>query len=266
MKHASLFSGIGGFDLAAEWMGWETVLQCEIDPFCQKVLRKHFPSSILYEDIRKLNGKRHRGEIDILTGGFPCQPFSTAGKRRGSEDDRFLWPEMLRIIREIQPRFIVGENVSGLSSIDGGMVLEQIYTDLEDAGYEVAPPLTIPACAVGAWHRRDRVWIVAHLNKDSEPAVTQHAKIQRKLDPSSDTNHNRKRNKRRWEKTISELRGVQRGEDQRIYADIAGRSDLSTPVLCRSYDGLPHGVDRVKACGNAIVPQVAYQIFKALPL
>jgi len=163
MKHGSLFSGIGGFDLAAEWMGWENVFHCEISEFPRKILKYHFPNSICYEDIKKTDFTKHRGEIDIISGGFPCQPYSNAGKRKGKDDDRHLWPEMLRVIREIQPRFVVGENVSGLLTWNNGMVFHEIITDLENEGYETQAFL-IPACATNAPHRRDRVWFVAYSN------------------------------------------------------------------------------------------------------
>lgn len=126
MRHGSLFSGIGGFDLAAEWMGWENVFHCEWNPFGQRVLKYYWPKAISYHDITKTDFTIHRGDIDILTGGFPCQPYSTAGKRLGKEDERHLWPEMLRAIREIQPRYVVGENVSGLVNWNGGMVFEEV--------------------------------------------------------------------------------------------------------------------------------------------
>lgn len=161
MIHASLFSGIGGFDLAADRMGWQNVFNCEIDPFCRKVLAYHFPDAKQYEDVKTTDFTIHRGRIDVLTGGFPCQPFSLAGKRKGSGDNRYLWPEMLRAIREIEPRWVVGENVFGIVNWSDGMVFEQVQSDLEDAGYEVQPYI-IPACAVDAPHRRDRVWFVAH--------------------------------------------------------------------------------------------------------
>jgi DNA (cytosine-5)-methyltransferase 1 len=163
MTHGSLFSGIGGFDLAAQWMGWDNIFHCEWNPFGQKVLKHHFPKSISYNDITKTDFTIHRGAIDILTGGFPCQPYSLAGKRKGKEDERHLWPEMLRTIREIQPRFVVGENVFGLINWGGGLVFHEVQTDLETAGYEVWP-YVLPACAVNAPHRRDRVWFVAHRN------------------------------------------------------------------------------------------------------
>jgi DNA-cytosine methyltransferase len=163
MKHGSLFSGIGGFDLAAEWMGWENIFHCEIAEFPRQILKYHFPNSICYEDIKKTDFRKHRGEVDIISGGFPCQPYSNAGKRRGKEDDRHLWPEMLRVIREVQPRFVVGENVAGLLSWNNGMVFHEIITDLENEGYETQAVL-IPACATNAPHRRDRIFFIAHSN------------------------------------------------------------------------------------------------------
>lgn len=169
MTHASLFSGIGGFDLAAEWAGWTNVFNCEIDPFCRKVLAYHFPNAFQYEDIKTTDFRPLRGGVDVLTGGFPCQPFSLAGKRKGTDDNRYLWPEMLRAIREIAPRWVVGENVFGIVNWSDGMVFEQVCADLEDAGYEVQSYL-IPACAVDAPHRRDRVWFVAH-RRNAENAI-----------------------------------------------------------------------------------------------
>ena len=161
MNHASLFSGIGACELAAEWMGWDNIFHCEINPFGQQVLNYYWPESKSYHDIKKTDFTPHRGTVDILSGGFPCQPFSTAGKRKGTADNRNLWPEMLRAIREIQPRWIVGENVRGLLNWSKGLVFDQVQTDLETAGYEVLPFL-LPACAVNAPHRRDRIWFIAH--------------------------------------------------------------------------------------------------------
>jgi len=161
MRHGSLFSGIGGFDLAAEWMGWTNVFHCEWNEFGQKVLKYYWPNAISYGDITKTDFTIWRGRIDILTGGFPCQPFSMAGKRKGTEDERHLWPEMLRTIREIKPTWVVGENVFGITNWDGGVVFNEVQADLEAEGYEVQP-YVLPACAVNAPHRRDRVWFVAH--------------------------------------------------------------------------------------------------------
>lgn len=163
MKHIGLFEGIGGFSLAARWMGWETIAWCEWNEFCQKVLSYHFPKAKQHGDITKTDFTIYRGQCDILTGGFPCQPYSQAGKRKGKEDDRHLWPEMLRAIKEIQPRWVVGENVLGLVNWSGGLVFHEVQTDLEAAGYEVWP-YVLPACAVNAPHRRDRVWFVAYSN------------------------------------------------------------------------------------------------------
>lgn len=161
MNHGSLFSGIGGFDLAAEWMGWNNVFNCEWEEFPRKVLKHHFPKAEQHEDIKDFDATQYNGRIDILSGGFPCQPFSTAGLRKGSEDERHLWPEMLRVIRECQPRWVVGENVRGLVNWSEGLVFETCCTDLEALGYSVQS-FIIPACAVNAPHRRDRVWIIAH--------------------------------------------------------------------------------------------------------
>lgn len=161
MTHGSLFSGIGGFDLAAEWMGWENKFHCEWNEFGQKVLHHYWPNAEQFTDIKKSNFTKYANRIDILTGGFPCQPYSSAGKRLGKEDDRHLWPEMLRAIREIQPRWVVGENVRGLTNWNGGVVFDEVQADLEAEGYEITPFL-LPACAVNAPHRRDRIWFVAH--------------------------------------------------------------------------------------------------------
>ncbi len=163
MKHIGLFEGIGGFSLAARWAGWETIAWCEWDKFCQRVLKYHFPNAEAHGDITTTDFTRYAGQVDILTGGFPCQPYSSAGKRLGKDDDRHLWPEMLRAIREVQPRWVVGENVRGLTNWNGGLVFDEVQADLENEGYEVTPYL-LPACAVDAPHRRDRIWFVAYRN------------------------------------------------------------------------------------------------------
>lgn len=188
MRHASLFSGIGGPEVAAAMLGWENIFHCEINPFGRKVLEYWFPESESYEDITKTDFSRYRGQVDVLTGGFPCQPFSYAGKRGGQQDNRYLWPEMLRVIDQIRPTWVVGENVAGITTMvesceitdlgseatlfekDNGVhrfrsehtfTIERICRDLESKGYSVQPML-IPACAVGAPHRRDRIFIIAH--------------------------------------------------------------------------------------------------------
>lgn len=167
MTHASLFSGIGGFDIAAEWAGWDNVFNCEIADFPRKVLNYHFPNAVQYDDIKSTDFTVWRGRVDVLTGGFPCQPFSTAGKRKGTEDNRYLWPEMLRAIREIRPRWVVGENVLGIVNWNRGMVFEQVHVDLEAEGYE-SQTFVLPACSVGAPHQRYRTWFVAHAIENAE--------------------------------------------------------------------------------------------------
>ena len=137
LSHGSLFSGIGGFDLAASWMGWNNIFQCEKDEWCRKVLAKNFPNTKRFEDIKEFNAKEYYGTVDVISGGFPCQPFSTAGRRKGETDDRYLWPEMLRIIGEVKPTFVVGENVAGLLSMENGKTLDKICLDLENEGYQI---------------------------------------------------------------------------------------------------------------------------------
>lgn len=160
--HLSLFTGIGGIDFAAEWAGFETVGQCEIEPYAIRVLEKNFPNAIRWRDVRELTKESFYERtglrtVDLLTGGFPCQPFSVAGKRKGKEDERFLFPEMLRIIRELSPTWVVGENVPGVLSLAG----KEICQDLERVGYDVAV-FDYEAAAVGAVHRRERVFFVAN--------------------------------------------------------------------------------------------------------
>ncbi|HAI41904.1 MAG TPA: hypothetical protein DCM40_29170 [Maribacter sp.] len=164
MRLLDLFSGIGGFSYAAEKLvgGYKTVAFCEMDEFCQKVLQKHWPEIPIYDDVRTLDATR-LGRIDIVTGGYPCQPFSQAGKRQGEKDERHLWPEMLRIIKSCKPRYVLAENVAGHVN----MGLDQVLTDLEDQGYTTRP-IIIPACAKNAPHRRDRVWIIGELMADTK--------------------------------------------------------------------------------------------------
>jgi DNA (cytosine-5)-methyltransferase 1 len=158
--HLDLFSGIGGFALAAKWNGYRTVGFCDNEPYAQAVLKKHWPEVPIHKDIREVRGDLYAG-VTLLTGGFPCQPFSVAGKQRGKDDNRYLWPEMLRVIQEARPTWIIGENVAGIVNL----ALDQVCADLEGQGYEVEP-IIIPACAVDAPHRRDRVWIVGHSKLD----------------------------------------------------------------------------------------------------
>jgi len=294
--HASLFSGIGGAELAVSWLGWTNVFHCEIQEFQQKVLEYWFPNSISYEDITKTDFKEWRGQIDVLTGGFPCQPFSVAGKRKGAEDNRYLWPHMLRAIREIQPAWIVGENVAGiLSMVQPGKEVdmggkaslfeenyrtreEQLYTiegicqGLEQAGYSVQT-LVIPACAVGAPHRRDRVWIVAHRTDSGVEDLQQGGQdgISRSFSP---TDTNLIRQQRRNTQGKQEAQSIDRIEKP-FRED--GWTDFPTqPPICSRDDGLSIRMANltisfakwrsksIEALGNAWVPQVAYEIFKAI--
>jgi DNA (cytosine-5)-methyltransferase 1 len=158
-----LFSGIGGFSLGLESTGFfKTIGFVEKDKFCQKVLQKNFPNIPIEDDVRNVKGEKFRA--DVITGGFPCQPFSVAGKRRGTDDDRFLWDETIRIVSEQKPKWFIGENVEGIINIQDGMVFRQIHDDLESEGFEVQS-LIIPASGVGAWHQRKRVWIIANSNE-----------------------------------------------------------------------------------------------------
>jgi len=305
MTHGSLFSGIGGFDLAAEWMGWENVFHCEYDPFCQKVLNHHFPNSKLYEDIKTFDASDYFGRIDILSGGFPCQPFSNAGLRKGTEDDRHLWPQMLRIIREVSPRYVVGENVRGLLNWSGGLVFEQVCADLENEGYEVTPYL-LPACGKNAPHRRDRIWFVAK-NTDENGRRSYKRKEesckweQRNIGardnvgvPSNDvevraapdTNiTSTGTDVRRMSGSSGEIRGKKESFVPRPLCSDGAAPDTdrlgvnwenfpTQPPLCGGDDGLPKELDgitfpkwrkeSIKSYGNAIVPAVAHEIFKAI--
>ena len=262
MKHGSLFSGIGGFELAAQWMGWQNVFHCEKEPFGQRVLKHYWPESKCYEDVTTTDFGIWRGKLDLLTGGFPCQPYSAAGKRLGKEDDRHLWPYMLRAIREISPRWVVGENVRGLVSWNEGLVFDEVQADLETEGYEVQP-FILPACAVNAPHRRDRVWFVACRNAADS--------VRQGLEGRQDAN--------RWEEHDQE-RGRNRHDIGAISESISTEcrrnfQDFPTqPPICGGDDGLPRELDgitfskwrneSIKAYGNAIVPQVALQIFKAI--
>jgi len=164
MKVLDLFSGIGGFSYGLDKVGFKTVAFCEMDKYCKLVLQKHWKGVKIYNDVKELKGEeiiKEHGTIDIVVGGFPCQPFSIAGARKGTDDNRHLWPEMFRIIKELKPRWVIGENVRGIVSIQNGMVFENVCTDLEGEGYEVRA-FNIPAAGVGAPHKRERVWIVAN--------------------------------------------------------------------------------------------------------
>ena len=320
MTHASLFSGIGGFDLAAEWMGWENLFHCEWNPFGQRVLKHHFPNSISYNDITKTDFTIHRGQVDILTGGFPCQPYSSAGKRLGKADERHLFPHMLRCVKEVKPRWVIGENVRGLVNWNEGLVFNEVYDDLEREGYEVQSFL-IPAASVNAPHQRYRIWFVAYTNSNNDKrevgningekeAISQ--EYWKKYNPSrefSGTNlfndvtnsisfggreNDRftngesnviNENGKTRNATYTNFTGTQKqhiptkSKEQKSFSRASfERRDFSRfptkSPICGGDDGLPRELDgitfskwrneSIKAYGNAIVPQVAYQIFKTI--
>lgn len=190
LKLLDLFSGIGGFSLGLESTGgFETIAFVEKDDFCQKVLKKHWPNTTIEGDIRNVKGDKY--EADIITGGFPCQPFSVAGKRKGTDDDRYLWDETIRVVRECKPRWFIGENVEGLININNGVVLRQVQTDLEKEGFEVQC-LVIPASGVGAWHQRKRIWILAHnvSNSNTRLGIGQRKEIQTRRSSTSSGSEN----------------------------------------------------------------------------
>ena len=315
MKHIGLFEGIGGFSLAGRWMGWETVAWCEWDKNCQRVLKYHFPNAIPHDDIAKTDFTRYAGQIDILTGGFPCQPYSSAGKRLGKDDDRHLWPEMLRAIREIQPRWVVGENVRGLTNWNGGLVFDEVQSDLENEGYQVLPFL-LPACAVDAPHRRDRIWFVAYkpearlegatrdgvqrsgngfagfcnaqnaneircnsFKPEGQPGEREQRVFSSGIDVRiSDVPNASETGRKRSEQPGASQQGNGREQSPRPASKFHKIGDWqqfpTQSPLCSRNDGVPPGLDGITfpkwrefsigAYGNAIVPQVAYQIFQAI--
>jgi len=341
MRHGSLFSGIGGFDLAAEWCGWENVFHCEWNEFGQKVLKHYWPNSESFGDITKTDFTKFNGTVDVISGGFPCQPYSAAGKRLGKEDERHLWPEMLRVIREVRPRYVVGENVYGLLNWNGGLVFDEVHADLAAEGYETQA-VVIPAAAVNAPHGRDRVWFVA---KDTmrggriqrEPEQ-ERAKIrqfgnssagsangvylskgdatdtygERHTPPTESESikrswsRNNVESEKRSEQTerVNGLSRFQSNASDTLHEGLQGgkfngtferrkweQDETRKPIaklykttnweqfptqspICGGDDGLPSELDRItfskwrnesiKAYGNAIVPQVAYEIFKTI--
>jgi len=316
MRHGSLFSGIGGFDLAAEWMGWDNVFHCEWNEFGQRVLKHHFPEADSYSDITKTDFRKYEGTIDIISGGFPCQPFSLAGKRRGKDDERYLWHEMLRAIQEVKPKFVIAENVYGIVNIDGGLVFEQVCVDLEAEGYEVQP-FVIPACAKNAPHRRDRVWFIAYSNRNDRRSPNRESRCQeskavregeqsihfRTGSTSNEGNATDTKSEGLERRSFQERSanyatytecigwnevGDDNGQPQKTQqakcreeqfsgADSAQsrwRNFPSQSPVCSGDDGLPTELDgitfskwrneSIKGYGNAIVPQVAFTIFKAI--
>ena len=288
MTHGSLFSGIGGFDLAAHWMGWDNIFHCEWNEFGQKVLKHHFPTSKSYNDITKTDFSIHRGKIDILTGGFPCQPYSSAGERLGKADERHLFPEMLRAIKEIKPRWIIGENVRGLVSWGGGLVFDEVCSDLEREGYEVQPFL-IPAAAKNAPHKRERIWFIAYSKLHEDRYTNNGGSKQEEGDiwrgeksnvPDSfysdgiPSNTDGLGSSRRHSQNFRKVRQEEQFEAQ--YCSKGWEGFPASPCVRGGDDGLSHELDSItipkwcresiKAYGNAIVPHVAFEIFKTIEL
>ena len=271
MKVLDLFSGIGGFSLGLEWAGMETVAMCEKDKFCRQVLAKHWPDITIHEDIRDLDGKDYKGSIDVVCGGFPCQPFSVAGKQLGKADDRHLWPEMLRVIKESAPAWVIGENVSGFV----GMALDDVCSDLEGEGYRVQS-FIIPACAVEAHHRRDRCWVVAYSDendrrrRDSAISQERHTWMEHRSGGQgqslggSDSDVAYSESER-----VQRLRSCGLEESHAhgpaLLPLCEGKGFGSTywetePDVDRVVDGVPNRVDRIKSLGNAVVPQLVQRI------
>ena len=309
MRHLSLFTGIGGLDLAAEWAGFETVGQCEFADYPTKVLEKHWPNVPRWRDVRDVTAESVRekcGTVDIISGGFPCQPFSVAGKQKGKEDDRYLWPEMLRVIRELSPSWVFGENVPGILRI----AADEVCQDLEREGYEVGV-FNFEAAAVGAKHRRERIFFVGYSKHDGQFAVKKlrgdegtgnkwGAEEPAQTGESQGTNrpineHGIYRGQFRGKQysgksmgrrnTETNERDVAHANEQGMEGSENTRSLESgganhnkhawrcgpgagtwaiEPNVGRVANGIPSRVDRLKCLGNAVVPQQAYPIFKAI--
>ncbi len=288
MNVLDLFSGIGGFSLGLERAGaFHTVAFCEREPFCQAVLRKHWPDTPIYDDVRTIPTDR-LGGIDLICGGFPCQPWSLAGQQRGAEDDRDLWPAMATLVEELRPTWLIGENVRGFVSQPMG--LERSLSDLESLGYE-AVPFVIPACAVDAPHRRDRVWIVAN----SDNAIGRRGKERRQgwygrselhgaerlvAHAADDRSGRRQQQPQGSEgaRHVADACGAGSqgsGHEPREAADARAGQPLLVdeeargqwsvePDVGRVAHGVPNRVDRLRALGNAVVPQVVEQIGRAI--
>jgi len=293
--HLDLFSGIGGFALAANWAGYQTVGFCEIEDYPRRVLSKRFPSVPCHKDIRELDGSIYRG-VDLITGGYPCQPFSQAGQRKGKEDDRHLWPELRRVVAQARPAFLVAENVAGHITLG----LDEVLADLESEGY-AGRAIVVPACAKNALHRRDRVWIIAKRLGNSEcfrPSQSEHERRSRSEKgiperSGPDVAHTSKFRPQKQRPELKTTRFKRVGEDvahtevERIqglwsggieespaYAGqevpLCGHERIGSsywetePAVGRVADGIPNRVDRIRGLGNAILPQVAYEIIKEL--
>ena len=293
LKVLDLFSGIGGFSLGLECTGYfETVAFCEKDEFCKKVLQKHWSQLKIYDDVRSLHDTKI--QADVVTGGFPCQAFSQAGLQKGRTDDRWLWNEMFDVIKQVKPRWVIGENVQGIINIEEGMVLRQVQNDLEGEGFKVQC-FIIPASGIGAWHNRKRVWILANSNsrvRGRWGAIGQSRenKVWRFYFEEEEQTHLNIRSKIIGHNAVSREdvpnTSIKRPQGNRLSTNMEEkqrRKDFSTKTsaeeqqtwwqtesrICRIPDGVSYGVDRdrakrIKALGNSIVPQIARQIGLAI--
>ena len=270
--HLDLFSGIGGFAIAAERCGWKTVAFCEREKFAQRVLRKHWPSVPIIDDIHELDGREYRG-VSLITGGFPCQPFSQAGQQRGADDERAIWPEMLRVITEARPRFVVGENVAGIINME----LDGVLSSLEAESYSVGA-VVVPACAVDAKHRRDRVWILgadklANTGSEGLQRRERGGETRKKESPGghaaecgetlANTSSGRRPGSRQPVNASNQEAHRERQADESLDGCI-GQEWEAEPDVGRVAYGIPERSHRLRGLGNAIVPQVAEQILRAL--
>lgn len=272
LTHLDLFSGIGGFALAARQAGFRTVGFSEVEPYACAILEEKFPGIPNLGDVRATRSFRGLGRVDVLTGGFPCQPFSEAGKRRGENDDRHLWPAMCRVIESVRPSWVVGENVVGLVN----MALDQVCSDLEAAGYEVQP-FDIPAGAIGAWHKRHRIWVVAHLKglrKRQLSARSRHGgqgtrqpggDLAKRMDADDLSGGREGRpvpEKLHGPEARGSIAGAQ-GEAGPL-GEVRNNPWATIPDVCRMVHGVSARAHRIKGLGNAIVPQVAATFFAAI--
>lgn len=280
MKHLDLFSGIGGFALGLQWAGgFETVAFCEIDKFCQKVLAKNFPGKPIFGDIHDLttNALEQRGiaEIELGTAGFPCQPFSQNGNKKGIDDERFLWAELFRVVRDIQPKYLLLENVPNLLRVQKGLVFTGILYDLSSLGYAVEWAV-IPASAVGAPHKRDRLFIIAYPQSQRQergesqlqaPESWRHIEAGPGAVPTNVPDTHSRRQRRRTtqhQKAEAQTRGVFFSPTGFSLPAGGSWNDLPSPAICRSSDGIPHRMDRLKSLGNAVVPQLIQMLGQRL--
>lgn len=236
MTIGSVFTGAGGFDLAAEWHGWEVLFQCEINPYARKLIKKRWPGVELLGDITTTDFKPYAGKIDILTAGFPCQPFSLIGEKKGTSDERYLWPDTLRALVESGAPWFVGENVYGLVSWSDGQVFETICSDMESAGYKVAP-FIIPASGANAGHERKRIWFIAY-------------SAERRL-------------QRRYRLGTGEYGETASGPVPSLVEN-RNWTEHAKSYIPRGVHGIPDRVDRTMMLGNAILPQLAYEIFETI--